>query len=66
MLTQVMGARELSSGMRVADALQHLKDTPMIEAYALLDGLMLAQSIGCNRFIVRTDCVSVFESIRTA
>ena len=39
----------------------HLVDASMAEAYALKEGLMLAQFIGCNRLIVQSDCMEVVE-----
>ena len=39
----------------------HLVDAPMAEAYALKEGLMLAQHIGGNRLIVQSDCMEVVE-----
>ena len=39
----------------------HLIDAPMAEAYALKEGLMLAQQIGCNRLIVQSDCMEVVQ-----
>ena len=32
-------------------------DAPMAEAYALKEGLMLVQHIGCNRLIIQSDCM---------
>jgi hypothetical protein len=44
--------RESSGGVLAAahNFVPHLVDAPMVEAYALKEGLMLAQ--GCNRLIV--------------
>ena len=39
--------------------LPHVIDAPMAEANALKEGLMLAQHIGCNRFIIQTSKVPV-------
>ena len=36
----------------------------MAEAYALKEGLMLAQYIGCNKFIIQTDCMQVVETMK--
>ena len=36
-------------------------DAPMAEAYALKEGLMLAQHAGCNRVIIQSDCMEVVE-----
>ena len=41
----------------------HLIDAPMAEAYALKEGLMLAQYIGCNRLIVQSDCMEVVQTM---
>ena len=43
--------------------LPHVIDAPMAEAYALKEGLMLAQHIGCNWFIIQTDCMLVVETM---
>ena len=43
--------------------LPHVIDAPMAEANALKEGLMLAQHIGCNRFIIQTDCMLVVETM---
>ena len=37
--------------------LLHVGDAPMAEAYALLDGLHLAEQVGCNRIIVNSNCM---------
>lgn len=42
----------------------HVMDAPMAEAYALKEGLMLAQHIGCNRLIVQLDCMEVVETMK--
>ena len=44
--------------------LQHVGDAPMAEAFALLDGLRLAEQVGCNRIIVNTDCMQVVSTMR--
>ena len=46
--------RDSSGGMVVAsnNFIAHVVDAPMAEAYALKEGLMLAQHIGGNRLIV--------------
>jgi ribonuclease HI len=41
----------------------HVIDAPMVEAYAPKEGLMLAQHIGCNQFIIQTDCILVVETM---
>ena len=42
----------------------HLVDAPMAEAFALKEGLMLAQYVDCNRLIVQSDCMEVVETMR--
>ena len=42
----------------------HLIDAPMAEAYALNEGLMLAQHIGCNRLIVQSNCMKVVQTMK--
>ena len=42
----------------------HVVDAPMAEAYALKEGLMLAQHIGCNRLIIQSDCMEVVETMK--
>ena len=44
--------------------LSHVGDAPVAEAYALLDGLRLAEQVGCNRIIVNSDCMQVVTTIR--
>jgi ribonuclease HI len=44
--------------------LPHVVDAPMAEAYAFREGLTLAQRIGCNNFIVQTDCDQVVETMK--
>ena len=44
--------------------LSHVGDAPVAEAYALLDGLRLAQQVGCNWIIVNSDCMQVVTTIR--
>jgi ribonuclease HI len=36
----------------------------MAEAYALKEGLMLAQHIGANRLIIQADCLEVVETMK--
>ena len=43
--------------------LSHVGDAPMAEAYALLDGLRLAEQVGCNRIIINSDCMQVVTTI---
>jgi ribonuclease HI len=44
--------------------LPHVVDAPKAEAYAFCEGLVLAQRIGCNNFIIQTDCVQVVETMQ--
>ena len=55
--------RDCSGDMIVAASryIPHLVDAPMAEAFALKDGLMLAQQIGGNRIIIQSDCMEVTE-----
>ena len=55
--------RDSSGGVLAAahSFVPHLVDAPMAEAYALKEGLMLAQHIGGNRLIVQSDCMEVIE-----
>ena len=41
----------------------HLVGVPMAEAYALKEGLMLTQHIGCNRLTVQSDYMEVVETM---
>jgi len=58
--------RDSSGGMIAAtnNHIPHLVDAPMAEAYALKEGLMLAQYIGGNRLIVQSDCMEVVEIMK--
>ena len=60
-----MGAiiKDSSGGMVVAsnNFIAHVVDAPMAEAYALKEGLMLVQHVGCNRIIVQSDCMEVVD-----
>ena len=60
-----MGAiiRDSSGGMVVAsnNFIAHVVDAPMAEAYALKEGLMLVQHVGCNQIIVQSDCMEVVD-----
>jgi ribonuclease HI len=58
--------RDSSGGMIAVTNtyIPHLVDAPMAEAYALKEGLMLAQHIGGNRLIVQSDCMEVVEIMR--
>jgi hypothetical protein len=55
--------RDYSGGALAAahNFVPHLIDAPMAEAYALKEGLMLAQYIGCNLLIVQSDCMEVVQ-----
>jgi ribonuclease HI len=44
--------------------LPHVVDAPMAEAYAFRDGLILAQQIGVQNFMVQTNCVQVVETMK--
>lgn len=44
--------------------LEHVADAPMAEAYALKEGLMLAQQIGCNRVIFQSHCMQVVDTMK--
>lgn len=48
----------------VQSFLPHNVDVPMVEAYALKEGLTLAKHVGCNRFIVQTDCMAVVDTLK--
>jgi ribonuclease HI len=55
--------RDSSGGFLAAthSFVRHLVDAPMAEAYALKEGLMLAQRIGCNKLIIQSDCMEVVQ-----
>lgn len=55
--------RDCSGGVLAAahSFVPHLVDAPMAEAFALKEGLMLAQQIGCNRLIIQSDCMEVVQ-----
>ena len=36
----------------------------MAEAYALKEGLLLAQHIGGNRLVIQADCMDVIETMK--
>jgi len=42
----------------------HLVDAPMAEAYALKEGLMLAQHIRCNQLIIQSDCMEAVHIMK--
>jgi len=58
--------RDSSGGMIAASStfIPYLVDAPMAEAFALKEGLMLAQYIGGNRLIVRSDCIEVVDIMK--
>lgn len=43
---------------------EHMIDPPTAKAMALKEGLLLAQHIGCNGFIIQSNCVEVVDIIR--
>lgn len=55
--------RDCSGGFLAAahSFVLHLVDAQMAEAYALKEGLMLAQRIGCNKLIIQSDCMEVVQ-----
>jgi hypothetical protein len=57
--------RDFSGGALAAahSFVPHFIDAPMAEVYALKEGLMLAQHIGCNRLIVQSDCMKVVQTM---
>jgi len=58
--------RDSSGGLIAASNtfIPYLVDAPMAEAFALKEGLMLAQYIGGNRLIVQTDCMEVVQIMK--
>ncbi|GJN08015.1 hypothetical protein PR202_ga25899 [Eleusine coracana subsp. coracana] len=55
-----------SSGGFIAAAMRfipYVTDAAMAEAWALKDGLELAQQIGSNRIIIQSDCMEVVQTI---
>jgi hypothetical protein len=52
-----LGAMVVASNIFIS----HVVDAPMAKAYALKEGLMLAQHVGCNRVIVQSDCIKVVD-----
>lgn len=60
-----MGAviRDSSGAMIIAsnNFIPRVVDARMAEAYALKEGLMLAQHAGCNRVIIQSDCMEVID-----
>ena len=57
--------RDCSGGALAAthSFVPHVIDAPMAEAYALKEGLMLTQHIGCNRLTVQSDYMEVVETM---
>lgn len=57
--------RDSTGGVLVAahSYVPHLVDAPMAKAYALKEGLMRAQHIGCNRLIIQSDCIEVVQTM---
>jgi ribonuclease HI len=56
-----------SSGKFIADTcmdLPYVDDPMMAEAYALREGLCMAQHIGCNKFIIQLDNSQVIETMQ--
>ena len=52
--------------IRAATArLDHILDVVLAEAAALLEGLKLAQSIGCNNLLVRMDNLIVVQALHS-
>lgn len=43
---------------------QFVEDAATVEAMALRDGLALAESVGCNRIVVNSDCMEVIEVMK--
>jgi ribonuclease HI len=44
--------------------LDHVLDALSAEMQALKQGLILAQSIGCNRIIITSDCMEVVDTMK--
>jgi hypothetical protein len=44
--------------------LSHVVDAQLVEAYAMKEGLLLAQHIVCNSFILQSDCLEVVETMK--
>jgi ribonuclease HI len=44
--------------------LDHVLDALSAEVQALKQGLILAQSIGCNRIIITSDCMEVVDTMK--
>ena len=42
----------------------HVVDAPVVEAYALKEGLLLTQHIGSNRLIIQADCMEVVGAMK--
>jgi len=43
--------------------ISHVLDATMAEAFALRDGLLLAQQIGSNRVQIQADCIEVVDTM---
>jgi hypothetical protein len=43
--------------------MEHVVDAPTAEVMALKEGFLLAQRIGCNGFILHSDCMEVVETM---
>ncbi|XP_066392735.1 uncharacterized protein [Miscanthus floridulus] len=58
--------RDAAGGFIVAahNYIPHVVDTPMAEAFALRDGLLLAQQIGCTRVEIQADCLEVATTMK--
>jgi hypothetical protein len=58
--------RDHSWGVIVAahSFVSHVVDAPIAEAYALKEGLLLAQHIGSNRLAIQADCMAVVETTK--
>ena len=44
--------------------LDHVVDAPIAKVYAIREGLLLAQHIGCNRLNIQSDCLEVMEIMK--
>jgi hypothetical protein len=43
--------------------MEHVVDAPTAEVTALKEGFLFAQRIGCNGFILHSDCMEVVETM---
>ena len=57
--------RDASEGLIAASHsyISHVLDATMAEAFALRDGLLLAQQIGSNRVQIQADCIEVVDTM---